>query len=181
MKLGQNPSSSPHLDGAKYLLWYLLLKKLILCQYGKFTNTPQLTSTNEEFSLLTSTQLSNDVRKYSFPRGGSLCRLLSCPCVIIYSKDLDNPLLSRKIGRRMIKSSIRLYKMLASVCMCVCPSRWFLICVKSVWGIWGIFGTSSGRGCCILSFTNSFPQLISSAWAKLILIFSPIPPNHPAM
>ena len=119
MKLGQNPSSSPHLDCAKYLLWYLLLKTLILGQYGKFTITLQVTSTNEEFSLLTSTQLSNDVRKYSFPRGGSLCRLLSYPCVIIYSKDLDNPLLSQKIGRRMIKIAMPLSNTIKRLCVSV--------------------------------------------------------------
>ena len=54
----------------------------------------------------------------------------------------------------LILSLILIYKMLVCVCVCVClyVSCWFLCRVKSVWGIWGIVGTGSARGCCILSF-----------------------------
>ena len=52
-----------------------------------------------------------------------------------------------------------------SLCLCVCVrvclSCWFLSCVKSVWGVWGILGSNLTRGCCILSFMQ-FHALLHS-------------------
>ena len=61
--------------------------------------------------------------------------------------------------------TILIYKMLVSVCVCVsvfpCLHSlcWFLSPVKSVWGVWGIIGTSLARACCILSFTQFHARL----------------------